>query len=194
MAGYDVYIGRTRVAQVTAAQYVFHGLDCGTSYQLGVDSFTSAGVRSAVKSVNASTGPCADTSPPDMPTALAPAETTSDGDHARLGDGAGQRGRRRLRAVRNGEHVGTTVGTRFTFTPLTCGRSYTLGVESFDAAGNSFLIRDGHSEHGNVPGTTAPTPPTNLQLIGVTASSLSFSWTLLPTTPRCSATASIRTA
>jgi hypothetical protein len=56
----------------------------------------------------------------------------------------------------NTTKVGSTPGTNYTFGNLTCGTSYTLGVEAYDAAGN-------HSTRATVGAATAacasPPPP-----------------------------------
>jgi chitodextrinase len=57
---------------------------------------------------------------------------------------------------RNGSLVGNGTGTSYTFGGLTCGSSYTLGVDAYDAAGN-------RSARSSVTGSTSacssPAPP-----------------------------------
>src|ERR671937_2446853 len=52
----------------------------------------------------------------------------------------------------NGSKVATTTSTSYTASGLTCGSSYTLGVEAFDAAGNV-------SSRSTVSGSTSACPP-----------------------------------
>jgi hypothetical protein len=60
----------------------------------------------------------------------------------------------------NGNKVGTTAATSYTFPNLSCGTSYALAVDAFDAAGN-------RSQRSSLNGTTstcasaAPSPPPN---------------------------------
>ena len=85
-------------------------------------------------------------------------------------DGAG------YRLFRDATVIGTTTSTSYAFTGLTCGASYTFGVEAFDAAGN-------HSSRSTTMLTTSacsdtapPTSPASLQATGSTATSVALSW------------------
>jgi chitodextrinase len=99
------------------------------------------------------TGP-RDTQPPTAPTDLARTSTTetsiglswtaSSDDTGVVGYGLDV----------NGTSVGTTPGTSYSFAGLVCGTTYTLGVDAYDAAGNS-------SPRSTLSATTAAcaTPP-----------------------------------
>jgi chitinase len=84
----------------------------------------------------------------------------------------------------NGAKVGTTKATSYTFANLKCGTTYTVGLEAFDAAGNT-SSRDAASgpmatlacATADPPAdTTAPTTPGALSLSSITATSLTASW------------------
>jgi chitodextrinase len=83
VAGYGLYRDGVRIGTATGTSFVVEGLACGTSYMLGIDSYDSAGNRSAITSVFASTSPCLFTttptasppSPPPPPPATPPAPT-----------------------------------------------------------------------------------------------------------------------
>jgi chitodextrinase len=64
VAGYGLYRDGVRIGSSTPTSFVVANLACGTSYRLGIDSYDSAGNRSAVTSVFASTSTC-----PLVPTA-----------------------------------------------------------------------------------------------------------------------------
>ena len=72
VAGYGLYRGGVLIGTAAATNFVVGGLACGTSYPLGIDSYDSAGNRSAITSFFASTSACpvpppVTTSPPSAP-------------------------------------------------------------------------------------------------------------------------------
>ena len=81
----------------------------------------------------------------------------------------------------NGTKVGTTTGTSYTYTGLTCGTAYTVGLEAFDAAGNASnltLATGPAATSACTPtaDTQAPSSPGNLALGAVSQTSVSVSW------------------
>ena len=59
-------------------------------------------------------------------------------------------------------YIGTTKvaspgTTSYTFSSLTCGTTYTLGVEALDAAGNTSSVSSLAASSGSCPDTTPPT-------------------------------------
>ena len=81
---------------------------------------------------------------------------------------------------RNGAAVGTTApATRtYTFTGLTCGTTYTLGVDAVDAAGNRSTQADRRgTTSACTPGDTqAPSAPAGLVVSGQTQTAMTLSW------------------
>src|SRR6185436_16465808 len=69
-----------------------------------------------------------------------------------------------------------TTSTSFTFSGLTCGTTYTLGVEAFDAAGNRSTRPKLSAATAACPDTTAPSAPTGLTKGATTATSITVSW------------------
>ena len=72
--------------------------------------------------------------------------------------------------------VGSTTQTSSVFSGLSCGTSYTLGVDAFDAAGNRSTISSLIVSTNACPDTSPPTAPTNLQQTAATASSVAAGW------------------
>ena len=139
--GYDLFLNGSRIGTTPNTNYAFAGLSCGTSYTLGVDAYDAAGNTSSQATVIASTRSCSgqpppDTEPPTTPTGLnvsgATTTAVSLGWNAST-DNVGVAG---YDLFRNNTRVGSTGGTSYSFTGLTCGTSYTLGVDAYDAAGN----------------------------------------------------------
>jgi len=183
VTGYGTYRSGTLVGSTAATSYTFSGLSCGTSYTVGVDAYDAAGNRSGQASVTAATNPCPDTVAPTAPTNLTITSATATAISLSWGASFDAGGVTGYDVFRNGTKVTTTTGTTYSVGGLTCGSSYTLGVEAFDAAGN-------RSTRASVVGATspcappppssdtqAPTAPSNLSTTSATATSVSLSWT-----------------
>jgi chitodextrinase len=153
VAGYGIYRAGTRVATTTAANYTLSGLSCGTSYSLGVDAYDAAGNRSPQASLTIATSPC-DTTPPSPPGTPSVTIATQSSIAIMWSSSLDNVGVAGYDVFSNGTKVGSVTGTSYTFNGLTCGTSYTLGVEAYDAAGN-------HSTRATVGGATSAcsTPP-----------------------------------
>ncbi len=134
ITGYNLFLNGTKVASTSATKYSFDGLSCGTSYSLGVQAYDAAGNRSAQNSIVAATSPCLDTSPPTAPTGLlvtAASSTTISTLWSPSFDNVGVTG---YDVFLSGSKIASISLTSYTFGGLTCGTSYTLGVEAHDAA------------------------------------------------------------
>jgi chitodextrinase len=175
VTGYDVFNGSTNTATTAATSATLTGLTCGTSYSLGADAFDAAGNHSAKASITATTAACADTQAPTVPSAFASTSRTASSisvDWTASTDNVGVTGY----DVSNGLNSTTMTATSSTVTGLTCGTSYSLGVDAFDAAGN-------HSANSSITTTTsacadtqAPSIPGALAATGSTTTSISLGW------------------
>jgi chitodextrinase len=156
VAGYGIYRAGTRVATTTAANYTLTGLSCGTSYSLGIDAYDAAGNRSPQASLMIATSPC-DTTPPSAPGTPSVTIATQTSIAIMWSPSIDNVGVAGYDLFSNGTKVGSVSGTSYTFNGLTCGTTYTLGVEAYDAAGN-------HSTRATLGGATSacstpPSPP-----------------------------------
>jgi chitodextrinase len=137
VAGYDVFVNGTKAGTTVATTYPLSGLTCGTAYTIGVEAFDAAGNRSTRATTSATTNACPDTHPPSAPSGLTPSAATQTSvvlSWTASTDDVGVAG---YDLYANGTKAGTTTtATSYTFAGLTCGTSYTLGVQAFDAAGN----------------------------------------------------------
>jgi chitodextrinase len=79
---------------------------------------------------------------------------------------------------RNGTRVGTTKDTRYTFEGLPCGTTSTLGVDSYNAAGQrSQTVTLTASTAACAPGDTSPpSSPLGLSQTAATATGISLAW------------------
>ena len=132
----------------------YSGLTCGTAYQVGVDAYDAAGNTSSPATMSITTSACADTQPPTAPTNVTATTRTTTSialTWAPATDNVGVAG---YGVYNDGELVDTTAGTTGIVAGLTCGTSYTLAVDAFDATGNSPPRR----QYGLRP-SPAPTRP-----------------------------------
>ena len=136
VAGYELFLNGNKVGSTAATSYTFGNLRCGTSYALAVDAFDAAGNRSQSTVVQASTGPCADISPPTTPALPTQSAATATSISLVWGGSLDDVGVAGYELFLNGSKVGTTTATTYAFGGLSCGTSYTLAVDAFDATGN----------------------------------------------------------
>jgi chitodextrinase len=166
-SGYEVVADGRRIAVVHKNRFTFTGLACATRYRLVVRALGPNGSRSHRRTVFATTSACppgtapsaapapgpfvapapapaapppvaADTKAPSAPTRLTPGTTALTSivvNWTASTDNVGVAG---YSVFVNGvrQPQGST-SPSFTFTGLTCGTSYTLGVQAFDAVGNA---------------------------------------------------------
>ena len=80
------------------------------------------------------------------------------------------------RVYLNDFRVAVTSQTSYTFTDLTCGKSYTVGVEAFDFAGNSSTRTSVVVSTSACADASPPTGPTGLTQTTATQTSIGLSW------------------
>jgi len=177
VAGYRVYLNEASPGVTVTTSYRFRNLACGRSYTLGVDAFDRAGNRSPVVSVVASTRACVDRSPPTPPSNLTQTSSTQTGISLSWTASSDDVGVAGYRLYRDGVGAGTTQATSYSFVGQTCGRSYLLGVQSFDNAGNRSSVSTVLASTNPCPDTVPPTVPGYLTQTGSTWTSIALSWT-----------------
>ena len=136
VVGYGIYVAGLRVGSVSEAYATLDKLTCNSSYQIGIDAYDAAGNRSARTDVLVLTSPCPDRQAPSAPGNLEVSSSTTtsiDLSWSPASDNVGVTG---YGLIVGGSRAQTVASTRGSFTGLTCGRSYALGVDAADAAGN----------------------------------------------------------
>jgi hypothetical protein len=101
---------------------------------------------------------------PNPPTALEIAGSSSTGLTMTWKEGHG-RPDQRFALFKDGQRVASTGERSYTFTGLSCGAAYTLGIEAFDSAGNhselvSVTSAPGACPAPAMPPAQVPAPPT----------------------------------
>ena len=177
MSGYDLYRNGTSIGTTSATSRTFSSLTCGTSYTLGVDAFDAAGNKSAASTISASTAACPDTQAPTAPTGLTVTGSTTTSLSISWGASFDNVSVTGYDVYKGSTVAGTTsTFTSYTVSGLTCGTSYTLAVDAFDAAGNKSTKTSLTTSTAACADTQAPTTPTSLVVTGSTTSSVSISW------------------
>jgi chitodextrinase len=178
VTGYDVYLGSTNIGHTAGGtSFGVTGLTCGTSYSFSVAAYDAAGNSSAKSSpLVVSTPACPDTTAPSTPGSLAIGNVTATGFSLSWSASTDNVGVDGYRAYLNGATAGTTTSTTYAFSSLTCGTSYTVAVEAFDAAGNVSSRPSVSVATAACPDTTPPSAPGGLAAANVGATSLTLSW------------------
>jgi chitodextrinase len=177
VTGYRVYRAGTLLGSTTQTGYTAGNLSCGVSYTLAVEAYDAAGNVSPKSSVTVFTSACTDTTPPTvlgLPTIAAATQTSITLSWTASLDNVGVAG---YGVYLNGTLVGTTPLTTYAFVGLSCGTSYVLGVDAFDATGNRSTKTSVTAAASPCADTSPPTAPSNLQVTASTATSVSSSWT-----------------
>jgi chitodextrinase len=176
------------VVSTTQTSATVEGLECGSKYRFEIRKYAANGeLSTSADSVEAQTKSCPDTQAPSVPDGLAmtsaSATSISVGWNAST-DNVGVAG---YRLFRDGSAVGTTTQTSYTYTDLTCGTSYTLALEGFDAAGNASnrgeatTVRSTASCPVLAPSNATPPAISGTAQVGHPLSASQGSWTASPT-------------
>ena len=176
VSGYRVFQNGTLLTSTGQTSYTATGLTCGTSYTFGVEAYDAAGNTSSRTTATLATGKCADTSAPTIPSNLTPSTVTATSitlSWTASMDNVGVSG---YGVYRNGTSVGSTALTVYTFSGLTCGTSYVLAVDAYDAAGNRSAKSSVTTSTSPCVDGVPPSTPANFTQTGGDASSLSVSW------------------
>jgi chitodextrinase len=165
VAGYGLYNGAAGPTTATSTSYAFSSLACGTTYSLSVDAFDGAGNRSGKTAISAATAACADSTAPSVPQNMKQSNTTQTSFTFSWSPSTDNSGVAGYALFENGVKVGTTTATSYTYAGLTCGTTYTVMLEAYDAAGNysnGAAAQGPASTSACTADTTAPSSPANL--------------------------------
>jgi chitodextrinase len=176
VAGYGEYRGASRVATTTQTTATISGLACGTAYPLGVDAYDASGNQSPRADVTATTTACPDTDPPSPPTNVVIGTRTGTSIALSWAASSDNTGVVSYGLYQGGTLVASPSGAAGIVTGLSCGTTYTLGVDAVDAAGNrseQALVMVATTACGD---TQPPTAPTGLAASSVTQTSLTLRW------------------
>src|SRR5262245_58373934 len=176
VSGYHVFLDGALAQTTILTSFTAVALTCGTSHTIAVEAFDAAGNLSTRPSITVSTLACSDTSAPTAPGAFAAGATTASSIATSWTASTDNVGVAGYTLYSDGISQGTTTGTTFTFSGLTCGASHLLGVEAFDAAGNVSARSSLTASTAACADATPPSAPTGFAKTGGTTTSISASW------------------
>jgi chitodextrinase len=203
VAGYGVYLnsaGATTpgslVGSSTSTAMTLSGLSCGKSYNVSVDAFDAAGNRSGKTTITTSTSACVtsgspggspspgstDTTPPSPVSGLQVQGATANSVTLAWNPATDNVGVAGYNLLKSGTKVGSTTSLTYTYTGLACGTTYTLAVQTYDAAGNTSnpafaTISGATTACSTAPSdTTAPSPVSGLNVQSSTTTSVTLAW------------------
>jgi chitodextrinase len=162
VAHYGLYRDGSLTGTTTGTTTTYNGLPCGRSFTFGVNAVDAAGNRSGITTVNASTAACPpsdDTTPPSAPGNLRSTGATQTSVSVAWNASSDDVGVTGYALFRNGTAAGTTTATGATFSGLTCGTTYSFGVEAYDAAGNRSPRSSVDASTSACSGPPPPPPP-----------------------------------
>jgi chitodextrinase len=136
VSGYGVYNGSTLSGSTSSTSYTASGLTCGTSYTIGVDGYDAVGNRSAKAAVTLSTATCPDTQAPTTPTGLQQTGNTVSSVTVGWSPSTDNVSVSGYGVYQSGSLAGSTSSSTYSISGLSCGASYNVSVDAFDAAGN----------------------------------------------------------
>jgi chitodextrinase len=185
VVNYGVYRNLVRIATTAAPTVTLTGLSCGRTYDYMLDAGDASGNRSDLSAAFVRTASCSDSTPPSQPANLSVSGRTESSLALSWSPSTDDVGVVGYHVSVNGSPTLTLTQTSANIANLVCDRTYNLGVDGYDAAGN-------RSVPASVSGTTAacavaappppagdttpPSTPTGLAASGVTQSGLNLNW------------------
>jgi chitodextrinase len=124
----------------------------------------------------ASTDPCQDTQAPTAPTGIAAQSRTETSITLSWQASTDTGGVAGYRVYRDGALAGSTNSTSYTVAGLTCGKSYTFGLEAYDASGNHTAGPATIVSTVACSDTVAPSAPSSFVKTSATTTSIAVSW------------------
>ena len=185
VSGYGLYRNNAFVGSTAATTAILSGLACGTNYSVAVDAYDTAGNRSGRATLTAGTAACGgpiDTQAPTVPQGLRITTTTQTTVTMAWNASSDNVGVVGYRLYRNDAPLTTTTQLSYTYTGLTCGATYSLSIEAFDAAGNASYRPEAVAPAttaacgGGGGDSTAPTTPSGLSASAVSQSGATLGW------------------
>jgi chitodextrinase len=136
VVGYDIYQDSILVGKTSSASYAASGLGCGTSHTFSIDAYDAAGNHSGKVSVSGTASACTDTQAPTAPTSLVSTGATATSISLSWSASTDNVGVVGYDVYLGSSQIDSFDATSYTVPSLTCGSSYSLAVDAFDAAGN----------------------------------------------------------
>jgi chitodextrinase len=189
VAGYGVFVDAAQVATLKPERvhrwrnkdsysYTVRGLSCGRGYTIGVDAFDRGDDHSEVTSTTVSTSACADSAAPSVPSGVRQVATTETSVVLAWTPSTDNVGVVAYGLYDSGLRVSTVNEASATVVDLACGKTYLLGIDAADAAGNRSARVDSYFRTSACPRTNQPpSTPTGVRVTSATQTGLEVGWT-----------------
>jgi chitodextrinase len=189
VAGYGVFVDAAQVATLKPERvhrwrnkdsysYTVRGLSCGRGYTIGVDAFDRGDDHSEVTSTTVSTSACADSAAPSVPSGVRQVATTETSVVLAWTPSTDNVGVVAYGLYDSGLRVSTVNEASATVVDLACGKTYLLGIDAADAAGNRSVRVDSYFRTSACPRTNQPpSTPTGVRVTSATQTGLEVGWT-----------------
>ncbi len=178
VSGYNVFVNGNKVngASITGTSYTVTGLAELTTYTIYVLALDQAGNNTASSTIDVTTTKAPDMQAPAPPSNLSAVAVTGTSlilDWTASTDNVGVAG---YDVYQNNVKINSTpvAGTGYNVSGLTNATSYSFYIKAFDDAGN--FSANSNTLNITTPDTQAPASPSNLAASGVTASTLTLTW------------------
>ena len=156
-SGYNVLLNGSTVATTSGTSWTYLRLDCGTRYSLGV---TAKGSRStspaSILTATTDACPTGDQTPPTSPSGLAVTAVGTSSATVSWHASTDDRGVTGYKVAADGGTPAATTGLSYALNGLLCGKSHSVSVAAYDAAGNLSAPAAVDLHHGGLPGHDAP--------------------------------------
>ena len=198
VSSYALYQGGSPLAETTALEYVTGVLPCGQAFTFAIEARDAAGNRSGRGSAVVQTAACpappspappspappsptpaspaADTSSPSAPSSPHVTSSTRTSLAVAWSGSSDNVGVTQYGVYRNGALDHETTALTSSLTGLTCGTTYTVGIDATDAAGNRSPKSEFSTSTLPCADSQAPTKPSNLHTTSVTQTSAAIAW------------------
>lgn len=136
VTGYEVSLDGAAVPE-SGLSHSFSGLECETTYLVGVSALDAANNQSNEATLNVTTLACPDTQAPTLPGNPSVSNRQQESLVLNWTASNDNVGVDHYNVFLNGNPVDEASGNSFSFTGLTCNTNYSVGVQAEDAAGNT---------------------------------------------------------
>ena len=174
--------GEIRKTNIKEPTYVADRLNCGDSLSIWLVAEDRAGNRSAPAQATVSTAACQDVTPPSAPSGFRQSATSQTAVILAWDPSSDDRGVVGYGLYRTGFPYASSSEPSATFAGLSCGSTYEVGVDAYDAAGNrsqrrsAWIATSPCSPPPPSGDTTAPSQPANLAVSSTTQTSATLTW------------------
>ena len=179
VTSYGIYVAGVRILETPEPKQALTGLACGTTYYYFVDAADGAGNRSSKVPATITTLACTDGQPPTKPAPVTVLDATPSAVTVSWPTATDNVGVDHYNVYRGAAPVAETTSTSTTVTGLSCGTSYSIGVNAEDGAGNASDMASTVAQTdpcASPADTQSPSAPGALAATSASQTSIGVTW------------------